>query len=513
VLDFLKEDGRCALLVSSGVLFKLEKSIEFRNNWMKKVCLYEVFNFSNVCSLFFNKATSPFVMVHFGKESQGNIPVEYWSAQKTAANTHTQSISLSKNDRALLVGQDLADIQTWKTNWFGRPADVSFIHKLGRLKVLKKYVMKNGSGRGYQTYEPKHSGQALECTNALSKIPNRYDKLDFSAIPSHVYNLGPLNVYQGKKIIVKEGVYNKENNGWITARYENNNFCFYRSVYGIKLEEDNEDAYLLILGILWSSLIRYYLFLTTSSWGTWNYKILLNELLQLPLPSVMRGRYAKNVISVVQKLRNFHPEEKTTLNPNGIPTKEIKDKREYLEDRLNKAVFDLYRISPEERDLIKDCCEVTLPFKYDPYNSKGAEVTIKDGNVKWITNYAKIFAKRWQPYLNDNEVMRADVHLGASNNMVAIEFYPADKGDKWNLTPKEDSWEYVLEEIGKALQTPMGTSQIVLDGMVHVVSDDAIIIIKRNEKRFWTRSLAREDAGSTLAKRMLETMPSDGGVE
>ena len=36
-----------------------------------------------------------------------------------------------------------------------------------------------------------------------------------------------------------------------------------------------------------------------------------------------------------------------------------------------------------------------------------------------------------------------------------------------------------------------------------------IILIKRNEKRFWTRSLAREDADATINKRMQNTMPED----
>jgi len=72
---------------------------------------------------------------------------------------------------------------------------------------------------------------------------------------------------------------------------------------------------------------------------------------------------------------------------------------------------------------------------------------------------------------------------------------------------KENSWGYILEQIGEALPQAMGTSQIVLDGLVHIVSDSGIIIIKRNEKRFWTRSLAREDADATLCKRMVETRP------
>ena len=138
---------------------------------------------------------------------------------------------------------------------------------------------------------------------------------------------------------------------------------------------------------------------------------------------------------------------------------------------------------------------------------------IENGDTSWIQTYADIFARRWKPYLNDDEVMRADVHIGASGNMLAFEFYPADIGDDWDLTPRYKSWEHILEQIGKALPNAMGTSQIVLDGVVHAISDDAIIIIKRNEKRFWTRSLAREDADSTLCKRMLETMPQKGGVE
>jgi hypothetical protein len=56
----------------------------------------------------------------------------------------------------------------------------------------------------------------------------------------------------------------------------------------------------------------------------------------------------------------------------------------------------------------------------------------------------------------------------------------------------------------------MGTSQILLDGVVHAVSENGVIIIKRNEKRFWTRSLAREDADVTLCKRMVNTSPAKG---
>ena len=109
--------------------------------------------------------------------------------------------------------------------------------------------------------------------------------------------------------------------------------------------------------------------------------------------------------------------------------------------------------------------------------------------------------------------MRADLHISNSGNTLALEFYPADKKDKWNLTPKKNSWESLLDDLNEALPRPMGSSQILLEGLDYAVSEYSIIVIKRNEKRFWTRSLAREDAESTLCKRMVDTMPLAGGIE
>ena len=48
------------------------------------------------------------------------------------------------------------------------------------------------------------------------------------------------------------------------------------------------------------------------------------------------------------------------------------------------------------------------------------------------------------------------------------------------------------------LLVPYNSHQIYLDGLVRSVSDTEIIIIKRNERRFWTRSMAREDAEATM---------------
>ena len=514
-LEFLTDQGQCALLTSHGVLFKHNATTKaFRNKWMDRVCLNEVFNFTHVRKFFFQGAISPFLMIHFTKENQGKKPVSYWSAKQVVSMKKTQAVLFSKYDHNYLVDQDLTDNKTWKVNWFGRHGDIIFLRQTDSLDKFFNHIDRGISGQGYKkTPAEDEFPEVQKLKSLILKSLSKYDIIEFETSPMKYHRKGIIEVYSGKRLLVQRGISERNKvKGEIIARYETDKFCFTNAINGLKLKNNDDSNYQIFLGILWSSFARYYFFNTTATWGFWHHEIHLgDELLQLPIPRILTGNKAKQVISIVNKLRDYQPQHEDLLHPNGIPQDEIESQRRIWEAELDEAIFDLYGFTEEQRDLIRDCCEVTLPFFYQPYESVGAMPAIEAGNTKWIQNYAEIFAMRWQPYLNDNEIMRADVHVGASGNMLAFEFYPADATDKWDLSPKNNSWNHILEEIGKALPKPMGTSQILLDGVVHAISKDSIIIIKRNEKRFWTRSLAREDAMSTLTKRMIDTMPEKAG--
>ena len=62
----------------------------------------------------------------------------------------------------------------------------------------------------------------------------------------------------------------------------------------------------------------------------------------------------------------------------------------------------------------------------------------------------------------------------------------------------EDAWVTVLSELNDALLVPYKSNRVYIDGIVRAVTDTDIIIIKRNEKRLWTKSMAREDLEATL---------------
>jgi type I restriction-modification system DNA methylase subunit len=503
-LEFLKEGGKAGMLVPAGVLLKRAKSKEFRERWINSVRLTEVFNFTHVRKVFF-KADSPFLAIFFSKATQNDIPVYYWSAKHTIFLDKVQSILFSKQDLHILRDEKLDDSAMWKTYWLGQYADRQLIQILNRQKKLATFVDRQNSGRGYQLTPPDIEAKSLKGLKDIKPISSRYEPLEFDSPPLRIHRRGAIGAYSGLRVLVNEGIVEHlDDKGQIIARYESEPFCFFRSSYGIRLKDQCPEPHKLLVGILWSSLARYYFFMTTSNWGVWHHKILLDdELLQLPVILDKEGPIAEKIISIVDQLRAGYPQGRDFLHYDDVS--EVEAKRKQWEAELDEAVFELYDLTEAQRDLVRDCCEVTLPFLYKSSKSVGATPAVQSLDLSWIETYARVFARRWNAYLPDDQELSAEIHVGAHGNMVGIEFFPIDKGDLWNLQPKEDSWHSILEQIGKALPQPVGSSQIVLDGIVHAVSSNAVIIVKRNEKRFWTRSLAREDAEATLCKAMIDT--------
>jgi len=510
-LDFLKEGGHAGMLVFAGVLFNHSTtSKKFRKQWLEEAKLNDVFNFAHVRKVFFKGAVAPFISIFFSNSNQEDAPVFYWSAKRTIDIEKSQAVIFSKIDRRMIMEPDLGYDEIWKCLWWGNYSDFLFVRQLKNTKdTFLSVIDRKKSGRGFQVGSKTKDSTALQSFKTLKKF-SRYDPLDLGDQPTdNVERNGRIDAYSGHRLLIQRGIsQGSEDKGQIIARFETDSFCFTSAISGIKLSCSEEWKYKTALGILWSSLARYFFFMTSANWGLWHDAVRLDdELLQFPLIMDDSKPATRKIIEIVGRLRDYHPREQDVFHLDGPTKSEIQTKRRQWEAELDEAVFGLYDLTEEQKDLIRDCCEVTLPFYYQPIKSLGADPALEVNDFTWIEKYVHIFCRRWNAYLADGEEMRAEIHIGMHKNMVAIEFYPADKGDPWSLVPADDSWAHILEQIGASLPKSMGTSGIILDSIVQFISNDGIIIIKRNEKRFWTRTLAREDADATILKRMVDTMP------
>ncbi len=505
----VKKNGNCALLTPTGVLLN-SNALNFRETWMQNIDLNEVYNFAHIRHSFFHDGIAPFVLIVFQNGNSNESPISYWSARKTSSFNSLQAIVFSVQDCNIIPRNCLADDRLWKTLWFGKYSDFVLIQCLSKLPCLNSIANLENSGSGFHIKTKDYPSNWLLNYPVLPKSKfskyGQINKIELENPPANVARRGKEEYYFGNRILVSRGILQKGENepkGRILSRFIEQKLSFTNSIHCLKLENDDPFIYLMLQGILWSSYTRYYFFMTSSRWGMSNYEIHLDELLSLPIPNLAESSKGKKIVSIVSKLRELY-------NKNQPDSKKQELR---LEQDLDKAVFNLYDFSPAQRDLINECCQITIPYFYSPDKSNGVQkinIETKD-DVKWMQSYAEIFAKCWNLYIDENEAIRAKVHTGASGTMLAVEFYLTEKAEKWDLKPTYWAWDQILDKFGVSTVRQWGSSQIILEGLVYYVSDESIIIIKRNEKRFWTRSLAREDAEATLTKRMLQDTSNNGG--
>ncbi|PJF38572.1 MAG: N-6 DNA methylase, partial [Phototrophicales bacterium] len=202
------------------------------------------------------------------------------------------------------------------------------------------------------------------------------------------------------------------------------------------------------------------------------------------------------------------------FNPNGMPEEEIKAKRDFLEQRLDEVIFELYDLTEAEQDLVLDMCQTGLEFFYRGGNSNAAQPVEpyphKQGTFddlhgirfdeRGLEGYLYAFLQPWNREIASLggefrwRIIRPS-HVPMLAVVLTTQEYeaplpPIEQSD-------EEEWQNLLRQLSQTLRQPVST-QVYIDGMVRAVTDTNVLIIKRNERRLWTRSLAREDAEATL---------------
>jgi len=547
--DFLKDNGWSSLLVSTGIFLKThEKSKAFRRKWLSSVLLKEVVNFAHVRDIFFksksrskeqsntanqtkpsSSAIAPFASIVFQKIEQELITKDeiliYWSAKKTAIIKDIQAVILSVSDRRVIRQVDLlSDDTLFKIYWWGSHRDVALIKAIEFSDRLSNIYDVSQSGQGFSTSK-KDSKDSPAWFLTYQKLPTKnfqsYGKTKRQSLespPYKVYRAAKETLYKETRLLIKHGIDQaSRKKGEIVARLESDSFSFTNSFNCIKLQQPEEWKYKIILGILWSSLPRYYFFLTSSKWGIWHDGIYKDEYLSLPIILPTDISVHEQIINIVDTLQNWNPDDYILIKTQEQIDAELAE----LEYQLDEVIFDLYQLTVSERDLIRDMCEVGIELYYNHINSQALQsvenfpeenqglmedIPKSRQEQKGLEGYLQAFLEVWNRELEPDgefswQIIRANSSSSANlNPMLAVIFSTQEYG----VQPQEQrEWQEILDQLASkenGLLVPYNSHQIYLDGMVRYISDTDIIIIKRNEQRLWTRSMAREDAEATMLK-------------
>ncbi len=527
--DLLRDGGRAGLLVSTGVFFKRhDNSRRFRQQWLASSTLEAVVNFAAVRDVFFMKAIAPFASVVFDKRSprRGRHRFRYYSAKRTALVEGLQIVSLSKPDLHMVQQSAVvADEELWKVYWWGGHRDLALVQALRMEHRLGSLIDPDGThpgrmGEGFKV--TKKERKPIQWLRQFREFPTRYFER-YGQLPSdqlvhpprEVERARTRDLFEGRRLLVKRGLTQKEGeDGRIVARLETDPFCFRHSIHCFKLDHVDEDVAKTVLGILWSSVARYYLWMTSGSWGMWHHELRIDSIKRLPIRVPSNRDLRTRICRIVDRLRSIDTTAGDMLSAGGMRSKPPGDPEvRRLEAELDGAVFDLYEFTAAERDVVGDMCAVGLELFYRgtksealkpisgladrPRVGRRSDLTRKRSTQRGLDGYLDAFLEIWDAELGPGGQLRWRIILPSDPSpMLAVVFSTEYTDSPLPAAADSDdaAWSKLLHKMVQPSSHMFGSTRIYIDGMARIVRENDIAIIKRNERRLWTRTAAREDA-------------------
>jgi hypothetical protein len=538
-MDFLASGGRAGLLLSTGIFFKRHpKTQRFRQQWLEAATLRSVFNFAAVRHAFFRPAESgkdegrgaiaPFVAVVFDKvPPESETVFSYWSAKETAFVTRVQAVILNRADscharQSRFVGND----QLWKIYWWGTHRDEALIARLQSERTLGEEFDPSGENFRIGFLEAKKDQSPSGWLRKYPEFPTsafvRYGPLPKGALrppPKKVKRRCEQEIYKGPRLLIKRGI----GTDGIVARFEEESFSFRHSIYAVTVPAQRVNDAQLALGVMWSSLIKYYLFMTSGSWGLWHDEVLKGTFTGIPLRLNCDSAVRDRIVGIVRRLRSVPDMSDSPLFQRAAAHSQ--DQLRHLERELDDAVFELFGLTPEERSRVLDFCETGLDLFYNGMASDAVrKIRWPVGAVAFgrtqdvciertgdLTEYLRVFLGTWEPRLvsQAGNLRWRIIQSGDDAAVIAAIFQTESAQDQ--LEPPDDddehAWSSLLQQLQRTSRQTFFASRVYVDGFVRVVSKNDIIILKRNERRLWTASAASEDAEATMLMAMMDSSP------
>lgn len=498
-LDLLADDGAATLLVSAKVLFNVRtKSRAFRSQWLTAARVERVVNFSQVRRDFFEKAVSPFALVRFRRAGESpDGPVIYETA-RPVPRARRGSAALARLDRRVVGQRALRDYDhLWKTYSAGTHRDEALVARLSLDGQLRDLIPEPPSSWfGYQrasaaASDARETPPEWRDLRSLATFESWGPLADewFEPFPAQVKRIPDPRLLRGPRLLVRRGV---SRDLGVHARFVTEPLAFRHTVYGFPIDESSAWAAKVALGTLLSSLGRYWLYMVSGSWGSRNDDVRADELLDLPVRFDAEHSATTRILAAVDQLPTSAPASRQLSHAPAL-----RDVAPILA-ALDDAVANLFELTPSERDLIDDF----WASRSSNATKSLAPASPRTTNGGELSRYLDVFRTAWRPDLGDHAELDAHVWTDTRAEVIAAVFETRDPNEP-SAESQDDyaAWSTVLDRYDHSYhETPAGT--LLSYGILRVVTDSAIIIVKRNERRLWSATAAREDAEATIVQAM-----------
>jgi hypothetical protein len=525
--QFTSDDGEIAMIFNTKVLTNTGIGYHNFRKWLMQDCYVEkVYNFSilrkasmDLGGQLFDDAVGPISIVFYKKNwpQNPNQRIVYYAPKTYVKSNVLEGIAIDSTDVKHLPREECQkpDTKIWKIAMWGGMADFELIKRL----TSKQYnsidnfatlsEIKSGVGFGLLT-QKKDTPKVL---NKLAKIPyldanniQRYyttennlgtiiqsiktkDAVEFYKQYYRVNDinqlkeisvfrrLGDIEAYKVPHIVVKKGL---ENNV-ICASLIEKDCSFKDGVYGFYSSNKNIMPLNALVAYFNSKLSTYFLFMTISSYGIERDQIMKNEYLSIPI------NLNKKQISAISTWINDIVYEKK--NESFLKIQYVNET--FFNQDIEKIINSSLNLTLKEQILINDLVEFNIDLFHNQKKSK-AILPVLD-----VKQYAEMLCSELNDFLEDQNLFaNATIYdINIYNPLCLVKICFDTK--KTQVLSSKENVDKELMKIDKHLWNKK-SENIYFHKKLNYNDGDNIFVIRPNQRRFWSQSMAIEDASELI---------------
>ena len=515
------------VLTNTGSTYKKFREWLFNETYVKKVYNFSILRKApkSFGGQLFGSAVGPISIVFYKKEIPRNASdrIVYYAPKTYVKSNVLEGVSIDSTDVKFLPREECKKPETkiWKIAMWGGMGDYYLINRLiEKVKAtINSFIVDNSinSGVGFQLltqikdkpwnsellgnlsyidaeninryYTPKGNlgtiKDSIKTKKAIDFYKAFYNVEQISQIGklSSFRRLGDMKAYNAPHIVVKKGL---ENNGVCASLLEFN--CAFRDgVYGFYTNPENEKVLNVLLAYLNSKLSSYFLFMTISSYGVEREQIMKKEYLSIPM-----NLDVKQITIIAKEINKIL----STKRDNTLLNNDFVDN--FFNDTIESTINKSLKISTKEAILINDTINSTIDLFHNNKKSK-ALLPIID-----LEDYAFMFCQELDDFLDGLDLFaNATVFdITGFSPLMAIKI-SFDDTKKRLLKSKEDI-NNELKRLDNQLWEEKASNIYFRKKLNYKVSDEFYYIIRPNQRRFWTKTMAMEDASELILEILNE---------
>ncbi|MCR6639607.1 MAG: SAM-dependent methyltransferase [Sporocytophaga sp.] len=497
-MPLIAPKAKIALITSVKVLFKTNQNENnFRLRFFTENRVNVIANFSIVSDILFDKAKQGAALLIYQKRTNLDIPTNesiIYCIPKTKLsiqNRKTIAIDASEIKYIPLYEVIKTNSNIFKIAMFGGFRDLKFISKLKSIPSIDELVETEFKGGGLHIKEQnKPFGNSPLQDNLF--IPE--DKIEQYSISQKglnvlgnrhlLYRKNNKKIFTSPVILLNEGTKNAN----YCASLVEFDCVFLKSVYGFTIKSKSLKYHKALTTALNSSLASYYFFLISSSWGIERNRVLNTEAISFPALTEKFSTETINLLAICfDKIKKIISSESLEMN--------YSEKFDKIQSEIDEIIYSELKITKEEKALVDNALNYSIVL-HNNYKKSKAEQPIS--SKKELQEYAQFYISVLNKYFkNTNFNIWIEIYNNAyqEDDLVCI---------KVNFTNKNQGIIFSDEDISDILKSinseiyADNTESIYYRKVIKYEIKNAFYLIKPNQKRFWTKALALNDADSLL---------------